>query len=165
MFRYLRRWPSTLPLKRSRRMFLPLSASLRIASGWRPSWNWLVIVTKLYGRANYEVIKTEWELTLREDHHSFEVNKMTDRPKQLLRIKEAMHSKIHPHESEAGAWGRKKTLVQPLKQYHAFFYQLYEKGVIHAMVGLQGLHSGDAFRHPNVSLSVGLKSFYPWFSS
>ena len=30
------------------------------------------------------------------------------------------------------------------------------------MVSLQGLHVGDAFRHPTVSASVGLKSFCPW---
>ena len=30
------------------------------------------------------------------------------------------------------------------------------------MVGLQGLHKSDAFRCPNVSASVGLKSFCPW---
>ena len=32
----------------------------------------------------------------------------------------------------------------------------------HAMVGLQGLHMDNTFRHPNVSTSVGLKSFCPW---
>ena len=31
-----------------------------------------------------------------------------------------------------------------------------------SMVSLQGLYLGDAFRHPNVSTSVGLKSFCPW---
>ena len=31
-----------------------------------------------------------------------------------------------------------------------------------AMVGLQGIHSGDAFRCSNVSSSLGLKSFCPW---
>ena len=37
-----------------------------------------------------------------------------------------------------------------------------KRGMIHAMVSLQGLHFSDAFRHPNISTSVGLKSFYPW---
>ena len=63
---------------------------------------------------------------------------------------------------ETGAQGRKKTLVQSLKQYHAHFYQLYEKGMTCAMASLQGLHVGDVFRCPNVSASVGLKSFCPW---
>ena len=30
------------------------------------------------------------------------------------------------------------------------------------MVDLQGLHMSDAFWSSNVSISVGLKSFYPW---
>ena len=112
--------------------------------------------------SNYEVIKTEQELSLKEDHHSFEVNKMTDRADQLFHIKEATHSKIHTWESETGVQGMKKIIVQLLKQFHACFYQLYEKGMANAMVGLQGLHWGNAFRCPNVSASMGLKSFYPW---
>ena len=31
----------------------------------------------------------------------------------------------------------------------------------HAIVDLQGLHLGDTFRCPNISASVGLKSFHP----
>ena len=58
--------------------------------------------------------------------------------------------------------GRKTTLVQSLKQYHAHFYWLYQKGTTCAMVILQGLHLGNAFRCPNVSVSMGLKSFCPW---
>ena len=34
----LRRQPSTLPTKSSRRKFRPLAALLRVASGWRPKW-------------------------------------------------------------------------------------------------------------------------------
>ena len=41
------------------------------------------------------------------------------------------------------------------------YYWLYKKGTTRAMVGLQGLHSGKAFRGSNVSSSVGLKSFCP----
>ena len=52
--------------------------------------------------------------------------------------------------------------MQSLRQYHTHFYQLYKKDMIHAMVSLQGLHLGNAFKHPNVSASIGLKSFYPW---
>ena len=48
--------------------------------------------------SDYEVIKTEWELTLKDNQNSFEVNRMMVRTDQLLRIKEATHSKIHPHE-------------------------------------------------------------------
>ena len=39
---------------------------------------------------------------------------------------------------------------------------LYEKGLTHAMVSLQGLHLGDTLRCPNISSSVGLKSFCSW---
>ena len=84
------------------------------------------------------------------------------RTDQLLQIKGGAHLKIHPPELEAGVQGRKKTLVQSLKQFHAHFYQLYKMGTTHAMVSLQGLHLGNAFRHPNVSASMGLKSFCPW---
>ena len=34
--------------------------------------------------SDYGVVKTEWELVLKEDHHSFEVNKMKDRTEQLF---------------------------------------------------------------------------------
>ena len=106
-------------------------------------------------RVNYEVIKTEWDLALKEDHSSFEVNKMTFRIDQLLPIKEATPSKIHTHEPETEVHGIKKTLVQSLKQFHVHFFWLYEKGMTHAMIDLQGLHSGDAFRHPNISAVLG----------
>ena len=69
---------------------------------------------------------------------------------------------IYPHEYEAEVHGRKKTLVQPLKQFQAQYYQLYEKGMSHTMVGLQGLYLGSAFRFPNISAGMGLKSFCPW---
>ena len=87
---------------------------------------------------------------------------MTVRTNQLLWIKEATHSKIHTWESEAEVYGWKKTLVPSLKQFHACFYQLYEKGMTWAMVGFQGLHTSDAFRCSTVSDSMGLKSFWPW---
>ena len=84
------------------------------------------------------------------------------RTDQLLHIAEAINSKIYTWESEAEAHGQTKTLVLSLKQYHAHYYWLYKKGTTRAMVGLQGLHLGDAFRCSNTSFSVGLKSFWPW---
>ena len=42
------------------------------------------------------------------------------------------------------------------------YYWLYEKGMIHTMVGLQGLHLGDALKHPSISAGIGLKLFCPW---
>ena len=82
---------------------------------------------------------------------------------QLLQIKEATSAKnIYPQEHEAEVHGRKKTWVQSLKQFHTCYYQLYEKSTIHAMISLQGPHSDEAFRYPNISTSMGLKLFCPW---
>ena len=63
---------------------------------------------------------------------------------------------------EAEVHGRKKTLIQLLKQFHACFYWLYERDTAWAMVGVQGLHLGDASKHYIVSSSAGLMSFCPW---
>ena len=70
--------------------------------------------------------------------------------------------KVYTWELEAEVHGWKKPLVQSLKQFHACFYSLYEKGMIWAIVSFQGLHTSDAFRCPNISASVTLKSFWPW---
>ena len=101
------------------------------------------------------------QLTLEEDCNSFEVNKMMVRTDQLLQIKEVTHLKIHPCESKAGVQGRKKTLVQSLKEFHAHFYWLYKK----AMVSLQGLHLGNAFRLPNCFCQHGVEVILPLVSS
>ena len=66
----------------------------RVASGWR-QLKWIDDSHQAVWESDYEVIKTEQELTLKEDCHSFEVNKKMDRTEQLLQIREAMHSKIH----------------------------------------------------------------------
>ena len=87
---------------------------------------------------------------------------MMIRTDQLLCIAEATNLKAYTLESEAKAHGLMKALVLSLKQYHTYYYQLYEKDTTRTMVGLQGLHSGDAFRCSNVSSSVGLKSFCSW---
>ena len=52
--------------------------------------------------------------------------------------------------------------MQLKKEFHTHYYQLYKKGMTHTMVSLQGLHSGDTLRCPNISASMGLKSFCPW---
>ena len=57
------------------------------------------------------------------------------------------------------------TLVLLLKHYHAHCYHSYEKGIARAMIGLQELHSSDAFRGSNVYSSVGLNHFAPGVSS
>ena len=81
---------------------------------------------------------------------------------QLLCIAEAAGSKIYTRESEMGTCSPAKALVLSLKQFYAHFYRLYEKGTTRAMVGLQGLHSSNAFWWPNISVSMGLKSFWLW---
>ena len=87
---------------------------------------------------------------------------MTIRTDQLFYIGEATGSKIHTRELEVETDGRMRTLVLSLKQYHVQFYQFYEKGTMRAMVGLQGLHTINAFWCSNVSSRVELKSFCPW---
>ena len=102
-----------------------------------------------------EVIRTEQDHAFEEDHNSFEMHKMTVRMDQSLHIAEATNSKVYTCESEVEAHGQAKALALSLKQYHAHYYWLYEEGTTRAMVGLQGLHLGYAFRHSNVSSSVG----------
>ena len=109
---------------------------------------------------DHEIVRTELDCTLEEDRNSFEMHNVMVRTDQLLHIAEATNSKIYAQESEAKAHGQMKTLVLSLKQYHTCYYWLYEKRMTTAMVGLQGLHLGDAFRCFNVSSSVGLKSFF-----
>ena len=77
-------------------------------------------------------------------------------------MKEATHSKIHIRVSEAKVHGQKKTLVQSLKQFHACFHQVYEKGMTWVMVNIQGLHMSDGFKCSNVLANVGLRSFCLW---
>ena len=108
-----------------------------------------------------EVIRTEQDHVLEDDHNSFEMHKMTVRMDQLLCIAEDTNSKVYTHYSEAETYGWVKALALSLKQYHARYYWLYEKGTTGAMVGLQGLHLGNAFRYSNVSSSVGLKIVLP----
>ena len=109
-----------------------------------------------------EVIRREWDCTLEKDCNSFEMHKMTVRMDQLLCIAEATNSEVYTWESEAEAHGWTKALALSLKQYHAHYYRVYKKGTIRAMVGLQGLHSGNIFRCSNVSSSVVLKWVCLW---
>ena len=111
------------------------------------------------GDSNLEVIQTEQLIALEEDHTSFEVNQMTIQTEQLLWIKEATHPKVYTWESQAKVHGQKKTLVQSLKQFHAYFYWLYEKGMTQSA---SKDYMSETFRCSNVSARVGLKSFYPW---
>ena len=87
---------------------------------------------------------------------------MTTKTDQLIHIIKATSSKIYTRKSEAEAQGSAKALVLSLKQFHAHYNRLYEKGTTRAMVGLQGLQSSDTFQHLNVPTSMGLKSFCPW---
>ena len=111
---------------------------------------------------DHECVRVEQKCALAEDCNSFEMRKVMIRTDQMLCITEATGSKIHTRESEAETHGRVKTLVLLLKQYHAHYYQFYEKGTPGAIVGLQGLHMGNVFQCSNMSVSIGLKSFCPW---
>ena len=80
--------------------------------------------------SEYEVIRTEQEFTLKENCHSFD-SKQDDRQDWPTTLDQRSHFtlKIHPCKLEARVQGRRKTLVQSLKQFHACFYQLCEKGI------------------------------------
>ena len=113
--------------------------------------------------SDYEVIKTKWDLTLDRDPNSLEVWEMMVCTDELFQIKVAINVRnIYPQEHKVDFDGREKALVQLLKQFHACYYQLYEKGMTHAMMGLQGLHSSDTHKCPHISAGVGLNSFCPW---
>ena len=109
---------------------------------------------------DHKIIRTEQKHVLGDDHTSFKM-RMTTRTDQLFCIAEAPGSKIYTRESEMEAQGPAKALVLSLKQFHACYYKLYEKGTTKAMVGIQGLHSSDTFWHLNILAGVGLKSFCP----
>ena len=88
---------------------------------------------------------------------------MATRTNQLIHIAEATGSKFYPRDSEAGSSGFGGGLGPVLETVPCSVLQvLHEKGPTKAMVGLQGLHSSDAFWwSEHVSASVGLKSFCP----
>ena len=111
---------------------------------------------------NNRIIRTEQKHALVDDHTSFKMRRMATRTDHLFHIAEATGSKMYTRESKAEVQGPAKALVLSLKQVHAHYYRLYEKGTTRAMVGLQGLHSSDAFWHSNVLIGVGLKSFCLW---
>ena len=111
---------------------------------------------------DHKIVRTEWKQALVEDHTSFEMKRMMTRTDQLLCIAKATGSKIYTRESAVGTCGQAKALVLSLKQFHANFYRLYEKGITRAMVIHQGLYSSNDFWHPNILASVGLKSFCSW---
>ena len=121
-----------------------------------------VRIARTCGDTTINVLEQSVNTLLGEHCNSFEMQKMTIRPDQLLPIAEATGSKIHTRESEAETHSRAKNLVFSLKQYHAHYYWFYEKGTTKAMVCLQGLHTSDAFWCSNKSASVGLRSFFPW---
>ena len=139
------------------------SCKLSKGSDWTETQiekNW-VSHQEIWGH-DHKIIRTELIHALAEDHTSFGIRRMTARTDQLLCIAKATGSKIYTRESEVGTHGQAKALVLSLKQFHAHFYRLYEKRTTRAMVGLQGLHSSDAFWHPNVLASMNLHSFCPW---
>ena len=118
---------------------------------------------KLYGRVTIRSLRQSRSLLSRKISHSFQVNKMMDRTEQLLQIKEATHLKIHSCELEAGVQGRKKTLLQSLRQCHACYYRLVWEGHYLCHSWLVRIAFGQCFQVPlTFPPSVGLKSFCPW---
>ena len=111
---------------------------------------------------NYKIIRAKQRLTLADNCTPFKMRWMTTRTDQLIHIAKVTGSKFYTSELEVRAQGLAKVLVLSLEQFHAQYYRLYKKRPTKAMVGLQGLHSSDAFQHLNVLTSVGLKSFCPW---
>ena len=73
-----------------------------------------------------DIIKTEQELAVKEDHHSFEINDIQDQTTALNQRINALENP--PHELEAGVQGRKKTPVQSLKQYPCILLPTVQKG-------------------------------------
>ena len=110
---------------------------------------------------NYQSIQVEQNCALAEDCNSFGMHRIMVRTDQLLHIATTTNSQIYTRDSEAKARAWAKTLALLLKQYHAHYYHFYEKGMTRVMVGLQGLHSNNAFRDFYISASVRLKSFCP----
>ena len=132
-------------------------------TGWKLKWKEFGDSHQDIWGHDHKIVRTEQKCTLAEDCTSFEMKRMMTRTDQLVCIAEATGSKIYTRESEAGTSGSAKALVVlSLKQFHVHFYRLYEKGTTRAMVSLQGLHSSNAFWHPNVLASMGHKSFCTW---
>ena len=94
---------------------------------------------------NHKIIRTEQKHALVDDNTSFKMRRMAARTDQLLHIAETTSSKIYTRESELEAQGPVEALVLSLKQFHTCYYKPHEKGTTRAMVGLQGLHSNNAF--------------------
>ena len=81
-----------------------VQASCSIARGilWSEAQvRWIKDSHWAFWDSDHEVIWTEQLITLKGDHTSFEVNRMTTQTKQLLWIKEATHSKVYTQEPEA----------------------------------------------------------------
>ena len=114
--------------------------------------------------SNHEIVQTDLLITLKEDLTPFEVNKMAIRTKQLLWIKEATHSKVYTWESEAKIHGPDENSHAISKTIPCTLLLIIWKGYDPGHGWLLGLHISDAFRHSNISTSVGLKSFCPWCS-
>ena len=140
------------------------SCSLDKGSLWSEVWSqlkWIGDSHQAMWGHDQGIVWTDQDHILEEDCNSFKMCKITVRTDQLLHIAEATNSKVYTWELEAEAHGQMKALVLSLKQYHTCYYWLYKKGMIRAMVGLQGLHLGDTFRCSNISSRVGLKLFCP----
>ena len=111
---------------------------------------------------DHKIVRTEQKCTPVKDHTSLEMRRMTTITEHLLCTAEATGSKIYTRQLEVETRGPAKASVLSLKQFHTCYYRLYEKGTTMEMVGLQGLHTSNAFWCPKVSASMDLKLFCPW---
>ena len=77
----------------------------------------------MYGKVTMMSSRQRWDLTLKEDHSSFEVNKMTgqDWPTALNQWGYPLKN-AHLWAWGWGPWEKEDPIVQSLKQFHAHFY-------------------------------------------
>ena len=85
------------------------------------------------GDHDHKIIRAKQKHSLADDCTSLKVRQMATRTDQLIHIAESTSSKIYTRESEVEAQGSAKALVLSLKQFHAHYYRLYEKGTTRAM--------------------------------
>ena len=111
--------------------------------------------------SNHEIVWTEQEMTFREDHTSFKVNKITVRTDQLLQIRGHPFKNPHMGIRGWGPWPKGnpcaifKTISCMLLSIIWKWYDLGHGWPPRAI-------NEQCFRWCNVSASRGLKSFFPW---
>ena len=131
-------------------------------SQWKLNWKGSMRITRKCGDMTMNVSQQSgnmlWQKIATPSRCEKWWSELTTCP-ALLRL---LVLKFTQENQKAETDGRVRTLVLSLKQYHTHYYWFYEKGTMRAIVGLQGLHTNNAFQCSNVSLSIRLKSFCLW---